>query len=273
MSAISKRRASHCIVARLPALIPRGYGSAIPLPERSIRLTVPLAWPITAAETLDESDLLQLEHLVADYLGIHAPEAAPRDNAPLAYAAMPPRPAATSTPESILRSLILTYGVSEQESQTRETVKQLLPPWAHPTTDAGGNLVLHLGKSNGKPGIVLMAHMDELGFRVRTILPDGSLDLENKGGGSPAFYWGHLALVHTSAGMRAGVLELPDGYDSPSFHFPKRFSSRSHHVSRSEESGTSRNTRNPRRRCRNDSEGLSHIAGRHVYPRAASTIA
>jgi len=206
-----------------PPLIPRGYGSAIALPERSIRLTVPLSWPTTAGETLDETDLSQLEQAVASYIGIAIPKIASRSNTPEAYTAKPPRPASTPSPESLLRALILTYGVSEQESQTREMVKRLLPPWAHPTTDAGGNLVLRLGKPNGRPGIVIMAHMDELGFRVRTINPDGSLDLENKGGGSPAFYWGHQALVHTSAGMRAGVLELPEGYDSQSFHFPKDF--------------------------------------------------
>jgi putative aminopeptidase FrvX len=206
-----------------PPLIPRGYGAAISLPERSIRLAVPLAWPTTGGETLDETDLMQLEEVVAKYLGISIPEITPRNNAPIANAALPPKPATTPSPESVLRSLILTYGVSEQEAQTREMVKQLLPPWAHPTTDAGGNLVLHMGKPNGKPGMVVMAHMDEIGFRVRGINPDGSLDLENKGGGTPAFYWGHPALVHTAAGMRAGVLQLPDEYDSPSFHFPKDF--------------------------------------------------
>jgi putative aminopeptidase FrvX len=206
-----------------PALVPRGYASAVPLPERSIPLAVPLSWPTTAGETLDEGDLMQLERIVANYLGVSVPEVGPRNNMASAYAATPARPGVAPSPESILRTLILTYGVSEQESQTREMVKQLLPPWAHPTTDAGGNLVLHFGKSDGRLGIVVMAHMDELGFRVRTINADGSLDLENKGGGSPAFYWGHPALVHTSAGIRAGILELPDGYDSPSFHFPKDF--------------------------------------------------
>jgi putative aminopeptidase FrvX len=206
-----------------PPLIPPGYGPAVSLPERSIHLAVPLAWPTTAAETLDQSDLVQLEQVVTNYLGIHIPEPAPRNMEPIANPSLPPKPAAAPPPESILRSLVLTYGVSEQEAQTREMVKQLLPSWAHPTTDAGGNLVLHFGTPGGKPGIVIMAHMDELGFRVRSINADGSLDLENKGGGTPAFYWGHPALVHTSTGMRAGVLQLPDGYDSPSFHFPKNF--------------------------------------------------
>jgi putative aminopeptidase FrvX len=204
-------------------LLRRGYGPVVSLPQRSIYLTVPIAWPTTAGETLDATDLVQLEQVLAKYLGLPVPVLTLGNNALIANAVMPPRPLSTPSPESILRALILTYGVSEQEEQTREMVKQLLPPWAHPTTDAGGNLVLHLGMPNGKPGIVMMAHMDELGFRVRTINNDGSLDLENKGGGSPAFYWGHPALVHTSTGMRAGVLQLPDGYDSSSFHFSKDF--------------------------------------------------
>lgn len=206
-----------------PPLIPRSYEAPVGLPARSIHLAVPLGWPTTAAETLNEDDLAQLEQVVARYLDVKVPEAGRGMVAAMATAALPARPTAMPTPESLLRPLILTYGVSEQEAQTRAMVERLLPPWAHPTTDAGGNLVLHFGEPNGKPGIAIVAHMDELGFRIRAINPDGSLDLDNKGGGTPAFYWGHPALVHTSAGMRAGVLELPEGYDAPTWHFPHDF--------------------------------------------------
>ena len=89
-------------------------------------------------------------------------------------------------------------------------------------TDAGGNLILHLGPATPH-GIVVMAHTDELGFRVRAILPDGTLDLENKGGGSPAFYWGHPAVVHTATGMRGAVVILPEDYDTAAFKFPSDF--------------------------------------------------
>jgi putative aminopeptidase FrvX len=204
-------------------LLPPGYGSPVPLPNRTVHLSIPIAWPATAAETLDKNDLTQLIQAVANYLQIKVPETPARDNVPLAYSSLPPKPTTAPSSESILRTLTLSYGVSEQEKMTREAVERVLPPWAHPVTDAGGNLILHLGKATGKPGIVLMAHLDELGFRVRSILPNGSLDLENKGGGSPAFYWGHPAVVHTTAGMRAGVLELPDDYDTPQFHFPADF--------------------------------------------------
>jgi putative aminopeptidase FrvX len=80
--------------------------------------------------------------------------------------------------------------------------------------------VLHLGDPSVHPSLVLMAHMDEIGYRVRAVLPDGSLDLENKGGGSAPYFWGHPALLHTAQGTRAGVISLPKNYSSPEFEWP-----------------------------------------------------
>jgi putative aminopeptidase FrvX len=208
--------------AAAPFLIP-GYGSAIPLPPRSIHLGIPLLWPMTAGEVLDERDLSQLVRTLATYLGTKPPAETPRFVTPFSYAALPPKPSSIPSTESILKTLSLTYGVSGQEKLPREAVAQLLPPWAHTETDASGNLILHLGTKSANPGIVFMAHTDELGFRVRSILPDGRLDLENKGGGSPAFYWGHPAVVHTAAGMLGGVVALPDDYATTQFHFPADF--------------------------------------------------
>jgi putative aminopeptidase FrvX len=71
--------------------------------------------------------------------------------------------------------------------------------------------------------MVFMAHTDELGFRVRAIEPDGTLQLDNKGGGTTSFYWGHPALVHTASGMRGGVVALPPDFDTAQFHFPTDF--------------------------------------------------
>jgi putative aminopeptidase FrvX len=204
-------------------LLVKGSGDAVPLPSRTVHLGVPLLWPMTAGEVIDERDLDQLVNTLSAYLGIQTPVAVPYTVAPANYAALPPRPTSAPSTESILKVLTLTYGVSGQEKMPREAVAQMLPPWAHPVTDASGNLILKLGTKAANPGIVFIAHTDELGFRVRAILPDGRLDLENKGGGSPAFYWGHPALVHTSAGSLGGVVALPEDYTSPQFHFPADF--------------------------------------------------
>jgi hypothetical protein len=77
----------------------------------------------------------------------------------------------------------LTDAVSGQETMTRRAVEQLL----HPQTDASGNLVLRLSSGSAKGGIAFMAHTDELGVRIREVLPDATLDLENQGGGVVMF--------------------------------------------------------------------------------------
>jgi putative aminopeptidase FrvX len=205
-----------------PFLI-HGYGAVVPLPRHSLHIGIPLLWPTTAGETVDERDLAQLTHLLAKHFGVQDPAVTPRLFSAMAYPATPPRPSVEPATEKLLQTLSEAYGVSEQEAMSRHAVEAMLPSWAHPTTDAGGNLVLHLGASGKEPGIVFMAHTDELGFRIRAILPDGSIDLQNKGGGSPAFYWGHPAVIHTAAGMVAGVVELPEGWDTASFHFPADF--------------------------------------------------
>ncbi|WP_213806111.1 M20/M25/M40 family metallo-hydrolase [Granulicella sp. dw_53] len=203
--------------------IVRGYGAAAALPSRTIHLGVPLLWPTTAGETLDERDLAQLLRMFFRYLHVEPMTVASRTSLPLQYDALPQRPSVAPSTESLVKTLSLTYGISGHEVMTHDAIKQLLPPWAHPETDASGNLILRLGSASAGAGVLFMAHMDELGFRVREVLPDGTLDLENKGGGSPAFYWGHPAVIHTSTGMRGGVVMLPSDYDTAQFHFPTDF--------------------------------------------------
>lgn len=202
----------------------RGYGSSPVLPERTAHLSVPILYPLTAGEMIDANDLDSLGSVLAKYLGISLSSFVPEISDAAAYSTPPNRPTSIPSNEAVLKSLTLAYGVSEVETMSRETVAHLLPAWAHPTTDAAGNLVLHLGHASDS-GIVFMAHTDELGFRVRTIDPDGTILLDNKGGGTTSFYWGHSAVVHTSAGMRSAVVGLPANFDTAQFHFPTDFRS------------------------------------------------
>lgn len=200
---------------------------AVTLPERTAHVGIPLLMPLTAGETVDEHDLLALRDALAKHLGVSAgviagPEAAHTVPA-MPYPSIKPRPTIAPTAESLLETISTSYGVSGAEAMTREAVNHSLPAWAHTTTDSSGNLILHLGSGSAGGGIVFMAHTDELGFRVRAINADGTLDLENKGGGTPAFYWGHPALVHTASGMRGGVVKLPANWDTREFHFPSDF--------------------------------------------------
>jgi putative aminopeptidase len=112
---------------------------------------------------------------------------------------------ATRIPEAqtVLSTLVETYGVSSAEAPVRETVKQLLPAWVRTETDTAGNLWVRLGA--GDPTVVFVAHMDEVGFRVSGIREDGQLELELRGGFSTSVFEAQPALVHGERGDVAGV--------------------------------------------------------------------
>src|SRR5690348_15319167 len=199
-------------------LMPRGYLPQPPLPPRWAHLGVPTSWASTPGEFLDAHDLSHLVTLLETYLQGEASSVNIPNSAILAEPALTSRPAAAPTPETILRDLVETYGVSDHETRVREAIARLLPAWAKPQTDSSGNLILHWpGKG---PRLVIVAHQDEIGYEVRSILPDGALELEDKGGGLPPFFLGHAGFVHTADGIRPGVMELPQGWEQPGFHWP-----------------------------------------------------
>ncbi|HEY2391460.1 MAG TPA: M28 family peptidase [Candidatus Angelobacter sp.] len=212
-------------------LLPRGgYMAQARLPERTVHLSLATAWPSTPAETIDSADLTGLTLLLEKYLqGSIKPPFNPVKG--MSDPPAPARPATAPSPESILKTLAETYGVSGGHEQAmRDAVSALLPAWAKPETDDAGNLVLHWNGSSaagktpsGKknPSIAVVAHMDEIGYEVHAIMPDGRLELESKGGGVLAYFLGHAALVHATRHVWPGVLELPEGWEKPDFQWTR----------------------------------------------------
>jgi len=96
--------------------------------------------------------------------------------------------------QAAIAPLIESYGVSGSEAPVRETVKRLLPSWAQTETDTAGNLWVRVGR--GDPVVVIVAHLDEIGFRVDTIRDDGTLVLRTRGGFFPSLFEAKPALVH-----------------------------------------------------------------------------
>ncbi len=105
--------------------------------------------------------------------------------------------------QTVLSALTETYGVSGAEGPVRDAVRHLLPAWAAGETDSAGNLWVRVGR--GDPVAVIIAHMDEIGFRVSAIRDDGSLELETRGGFFTSLYEAQLALVHGDRGDVAGI--------------------------------------------------------------------
>jgi putative aminopeptidase FrvX len=201
---------------------PRGRFTPLGLPKRTVHLSVATAWPSTPAEVVDGSDVAALITLVTGYLQGGAKKIELPGAKTFAEPTSPAKPAAAPSPEVILKQLIETYGVSGgHEGNVGKAVVSLLPRWANTETDEAGNVWLRW-KGNGKgPSIAVVAHQDEIGFEVHSVLPDGRLELSPEGGGVPAYFAGHPALVHSGNGMHPGVVELPDGWDKADFQWPR----------------------------------------------------
>jgi putative aminopeptidase len=107
--------------------------------------------------------------------------------------------------QSVLAPLIESYGVSGSEAPVRATVERLLPQWAKAKaeTDTAGNLWVRVGK--GDPLVVFVAHLDEIGFVVKAVRDDGSLEIEAQGGFFPSLFEAEPALIHTGTKVVPGV--------------------------------------------------------------------
>ena len=195
--------------------------ASYPLPVRFARLGIATKWPATPGEIIDADDLVALTQLLEVYAG-GTVETKPMAHSTslLARPAYPPQAKTAPTPVQMVSTLVESYGVGYHEVEVRETVKRFLPPWAKPETDDSGNLWVHLGnasKDSKTPRIAVVAHMDEIGFEVRAIEPDGKLQVVTRGGGILEYFIAHTLLVHTANGDVPGVLELPDLWNANGF--------------------------------------------------------
>src|SRR5258707_4819474 len=108
-----------------------------------------------------------------------------------------------SEAQSVLAQLVESYGVSGSEAPVREVVKRLLPGWVKTETDTAGNLWVRAGQGEGP--VVIVAHMDEIGFRVDTINADGTLGLRTRGGFILSLFEARPALIHTDRADIPGI--------------------------------------------------------------------
>jgi putative aminopeptidase FrvX len=195
--------------------------ATFPLPARFARLGIATKWPATPGEIIDGDDLVALTQLLEVYAGGNAEtKSMARATSLLARPAIPAQAKTAPIPTQLLSTLVEAYGVAYHEDDVRETVKRFLPLWAKPETDDSGNLWVHLGiasKDSKTPRIAVVAHMDEIGFEVRAIEPDGRLQVVTRGGGFLEYFAAHTLLVHTPNGDIPGVLELPDGWNVNGF--------------------------------------------------------
>ena len=206
------------------SILPRSYLPPPAFPPKWAHVGIGTAWPNTPAETISSADLHALAKLLDAYVG--ASRSGESESAASSSVKDPTALQAGKrlTDAEILAALTPVYGVSEHEHFVREEVRKLLPPWAKPEKDDAGNLILRVGTAPASaktPGILIVAHMDEIGYQVKSIASDGRLEVATVGGGMPYYFVGHPVLVHSANGDHDAVMELPTGWDEPKFEWPR----------------------------------------------------
>lgn len=203
-------------VRTISALAPRiaSYAKPSLFPERFAMLGVPTLWPATPAEYVSWNDTGNLARLLEVYLAIPEPSGGLGGGSGGGHEL------------SDLGALVEAYGASGHEKDVRKVVLNRLDPRAQKkvTTDSAGNLILELAQpqtGSKASKILFIAHMDEIGYQVRSIERDGRLLVDVLGGGYTEYFLGHVVLVHKSDGTTSGgVLELPPGWEQPGFEWP-----------------------------------------------------
>ena len=96
----------------------------------------------------------------------------------------------------LLEGLVELYGVSGHEWQVRRHVLEALPEWAREraVVDDIGNVIVAVGPD--RDTTVFMAHLDEVGYEVDSIAPDGIVTLRRQGGVVESAWEGQTALLH-----------------------------------------------------------------------------
>jgi putative aminopeptidase len=202
----------HLLASKGPQI--PGYLKGASVPKRWVELGVPTLWPVTPGEYLSWNDVSQLQRLLEAYLDIPKPTGGLMGGSISGHSI------------STLEALTESYGASAHEEAVRKVVLNRLNPRLEKmvTTDAAGNLVLHVGEEKKEaktPRIAIVAHMDEIGYEVKKIEEDGRLQVEVLGGGYPQYFLGHVVLVHKKDGSQTGgVLALPTGWEKPGFEWP-----------------------------------------------------
>jgi putative aminopeptidase FrvX len=113
-----------------------------------------------------------------------------------AHPAVAARTDAYAAAEKQVTSLLDIAGVHPHEWRVSDAVRAALPAWARAkaTTDSAGNIIVEAGPD--KDPVVFVAHVDEVGYTVDQILPDGRVTLHVIGGSVSSAWEGEVAELY-----------------------------------------------------------------------------
>ncbi|MDP2916290.1 MAG: M20/M25/M40 family metallo-hydrolase [Candidatus Aminicenantes bacterium] len=121
-----------------------------------------------------------------------------------------PQGAPPASAWDLLRKIVLVPGLSSQEAKVADFVQAALPSSFKVQRDAKSNVWFTVGE--GKPHILFVAHLDELGFVVDKITPQGTVLLRARGGLLPQTCDARPFVIHTAKGPVEGVIQPKPDY-------------------------------------------------------------
>lgn len=172
----------------------------------------------TPVETVALSEMAAVARLLATFCGIEwqAPQSAstPDSSADMPLPDAAPPGAAGDSLLSLIESLVGLPGVSGAEKPVRDWIQKQVPDVAaaRARTDEAGNLIIRLGKDE-PPAAVFIAHLDEIGFKVKEIGHDGLLTVEPLGGLNASLFEWRPAILHTAQGQREALMTRSQNLD------------------------------------------------------------
>lgn len=177
---------------------------------RSLRRLAPrVRHPGAVMETLALSEAFALHSAVYDAADVRpgrrqgwpvAPTPQEPLNSRISQANSDPR---ITRVHDLLDRLAETPGVPEHEGPVRSHVLDALPEWARnrAEVDLLGNLWVAMGPA--RDTVVFMAHLDEVGWTIETIEPDGTVTLRRRGGVISSAWEGQPARLQLDPGSGA----------------------------------------------------------------------
>ena len=106
----------------------------------------------------------------------------------------------------LLRELTEAFGPSGFETESANIMARELVRAGEVSRDGLGSVVCRVAGRSERPRIMVSAHMDEVGFMVKSITADGYVRFLPIGGWSPRVLLGQRVLVRTRKGDFPGVI-------------------------------------------------------------------
>jgi endoglucanase len=106
----------------------------------------------------------------------------------------------------LLKELTEAYGVPGYESPIRAIVRQYMEPLGALSQDKIGSVICHKTGASVAPRVMLAGHMDEIGFMVRHLTPEGFIRFLPLGGWFDQVLLGQRVVIQTRQGEVVGVI-------------------------------------------------------------------